>query len=687
MNPVKNSPLNKYHPLSCFFIFFFCQTLLAKEFEDLTFFDADIPVVLSATRLAQPQTEAPASITIIDRAMIKLSGAKAIPELFRLVPGMHVGYFRGNKPVVSYQGLSSEYPQGVQVLIDGRSVYSPLFGGVDWSNIPLVLEDIERIEIIRGANGSSFGSNAFQAVINITTSHAVQTDGLQVKSTLGERGYQRTLFRGGFSFGDLDIRLTGSHLDDNGYANNDDDSRQDLLTGRVDYQITSQDNLQLNFGVVNTLKETHTPGTLLDPFDPPRHIDESNHSLHARWEHSTMDNQLFITQASYTRHLSKDKFSSFYDAAGLGIGLLGNTVSQLDYTGYYDRYDIEFEHQRHLNEQVRLSWGLGLRNDRVYLPGQLPSEKKFNHSLQRLFSNVEWRPTDKLIINAGALWEHSQLSGESLSPRLALNYLLTPTQSLRASALHAVRSPVIVEDKMLADIPLESITTPGLVLTQPFLRSQSGLDPETVDSIEFGYHGLFIDNALTLDIKLFRNEYDKLIDTTSQNTPASLTLFGAPLGNVNLGLDLHTIDNLFYANVNGYEIEINYRPDKNNMIHIGYAYNHTNVGHVSNNSLKNLLFSVPTDVFNILASHTFKNKIWSSVAFYYTGSMEYLNSGNPQGPMRRLDFNAGKTVNLSPHQELELSFHLQLALDKNTDFLREFNLDNRAFFEISYAYN
>ena len=185
----------------------------------------------------------------------------------------------------------------------------------------------------------------------------------------------------------------------------------------------------------------------------------------------------------------------------------------------------------------------------------------------------------------------------------------------------------------------------------------------------------------------FRNEYDKLIDTTSQNTPASLTLFGAPLVNVNLGLELHTLNNLYYTNINGYEIEINYRPDKNNMIHIGYAYNHTNVGHVSNNSLKNLLFSVPTDVLNILASHTFENKIWSSVAFYYTGSMEYLESGNPQGPMRRLDFNAGKTVNLSPHQELELSFHLQLALDKNTDFLREFSLDNRAFFEISYAYN
>ena len=226
---------------------------------EMDFFNDDIPIVLSATRLAQPQTEAPASVTIIDRALIKLSGAKSIAELFRLVPGMHVGYFRGNRAVVGYQGLASEYPQGVQVLIDGRSVYSPLFGGVDWSNLPLVIEDIERIEVIRGPNGSSFGSNAFQSVINISTSHTTQVNGFQVKSTLGEHGFQRTLLRGGTSYEDLDFRVSVSHLDDNGYKNNTDDRRQDIFSGRLDYQISSLDTLQVNIGAVNTLKQTKNP--------------------------------------------------------------------------------------------------------------------------------------------------------------------------------------------------------------------------------------------------------------------------------------------------------------------------------------------------------------------------------------------------------------------------------------------
>lgn len=687
MKIVKRPLFARKNFLFAFYILFITPFAVANDINDLSFFNTEIPIVLSATRLAQPQTEAPATITIIDRQLIKLSGAKAIPELFRLVPGFHVAHFRGNEPVVAYQGLSSEFPQGVQVLIDGRSVYSPLFGGVDWSNIPIMMEDIERIEVIRGPNGSSFGSNAFQAVINITTSHAVQTNDFQVKSTLGERGYQRTFLTGSHSFGDIDVRLSASHIDDNGYANNDDDSRHDSLTGRLDYQITHLDSLQLNFGIINTLKETHTPGTLLDPFDPPRNTDDSQHSIHAKWEHSTPDDQLFITQASYTRHLHKDKFTTFFDANNIGLGFLGSSVSRLNFTEYFDRYDMEFEHQFHFNDQVRVSWGLGSRIDRVYMPLLQNSTQKFDNSIQRIFSNVEWRPEHNLIINIGALWEHSQLSGDDLSPRLAVNYLLTPSQSIRFSASHAIRAPVLLENNLNADASIESISTPGLVLNQPLLRTKAGLDPETVDSLEAGYHGLFFNNALTVDLKLFRNEYDNLIDTKGLATDATLSLFGIPIATADLGTKVQTVDNLHYANINGYEIELNYRPDANNLVHLGYAYNHTNVGRITHNDIENIRSSVPKDVFNILASHTFDNNLWASIAFYYTSSMEYLDSGNPQGPLRRLDINTGKSFNLSQRQEIDLSFNLQLALDKNKDYLNEFELDNRAFVELTYRYD
>ncbi|PCI67272.1 MAG: outer membrane receptor protein [Piscirickettsiaceae bacterium] len=687
MSSLFNSIRQYLRYLLCLPLAVMTQQTQAIDLDEASLFDGSIPIVLSATRLAQPQTEAPATITIIDRALIKVSGAKNIPELFRLVPGMHVGYFRGNKPVVGYQGLNSEYPQGVQVLIDGRSVYSPLFGGVDWSNIPLVIEDIERIEIIRGANGSSFGSNAFQSVINITSSHAVQLDGFQVKSTLGERGYQRTLMRAGHSFGDVDFRLTGSHIDDNGYDNNDDDSRQDLLTGRLDVQLTPYDNLQINVGIVNSLKETRNPATQPDPYDPLRYVDESNHSIHARWEHSTDNSQQFVTQFSYTRHLIKDKVTSFFTTPIPGFN---NVVTHIDYTNEYDRFDFEIEHQLEPSENTRLSWGIGLRNDRVKQPYLVGSTQKINNSIQRVFTNIEWRLSDNLLVNSGALWEHSQLSGDDLSPRLAINYLLTPYQSIRLLASRANRAPVLAENNFSTDISLNSLDVPGLVITQALLRSQSGLDAETVDSIELGYHGLFLHNTLTFDLKVFRNEYDNLIDERGQDTDAVVSSFGIPVATIDLGFEVRTFSNLHYVNVNGFEAELNYRPDNKNLFHAGYSYSHASVGRLSGLAFsagkKNILFSIPKDTFNILVSHTFDNDIWASTAFYYTGSMEYLDSGNPQGPMRRLDFNAGKTFNVATRQNIDINLTLQLALDKNKDFLNEFNLDNRIFVEASYNF-
>ena len=650
--------------------------------EDI-FFTSNVPIVLSATRLEQPQTEAPSTITIIDQRLINASGAKNIPELFRLVPGMHVGYFRGNKPVVGYQGLSGEFPQGVQVLIDGRSVYSPLFGGVDWSNLPLEIEDVERIEVIRGPNGSSFGSNAYQAVINITTTHAVQLDGFDIKTTAGERGYQRTLLRAGKSFGDIDIRMTVSHVDDNGYKDNDDDLRTDSFTGRLDYQISTADNLQLNFGIINSLKETHTPGTLTDPFDPPRNIDESNHSIHAKWEHQTSNNEHFITQLSFTRHISKDKVFSVFPSA---IPSFSNVLTNIDYTNFYDRYDVEFEHQLQPTKTLRISWGLGNRNDRVKQPYWLGSTQKLDNSIQRVFSNIEWRIEEKFIINAGALWEHSRLSGDDTSPRIAVNYLVTPQHSLRLSASRSLRTPVIAEKNFNADITLQSLDISGLSISQPLLRSNSSIKSATVNSFEMGYHGLFKNNTLTLDIKLFRNEYDKLINAIGENTNAVVSLFGIPQTTVNLGNEVNTFDNLHKVDINGYEIEFNYRPSSKTLIHAGYSYHHVNVGKITSGSIKNLLFSVPKDTFNILAAHTFKNEILASAAFYFTGSMEYLTSGNPQGPMRRLDLNLGKTFNLTNKQQLGIHLTLQLALDKNKDFLNEFHLDNRAFVEASYSF-
>ncbi len=116
-------------------------------------FLAELPVVLSASRLTQPLSEAPGAVTVIDRELIAASGAREIADLFRLVPGFQVSYAGGANPVVTYHGLSGQFSRRMQVLVDGRSLYSPSFvGGVDWNHIGIAIEDIERIEVVRGTN-------------------------------------------------------------------------------------------------------------------------------------------------------------------------------------------------------------------------------------------------------------------------------------------------------------------------------------------------------------------------------------------------------------------------------------------------------------------------------------------------------------------------------------------------------
>lgn len=127
----------------------------------------DTPTVLSATRLSQSLFETPAAVTVIDRQMIEQTGVREIPELLRLVPGMVVGYESGSEAFVSFHGTSADLARRMQVLVDGRSIYQPLLASVDWIGLPLELADIERIEVIRGPNSSSWGANSFLAVVNI----------------------------------------------------------------------------------------------------------------------------------------------------------------------------------------------------------------------------------------------------------------------------------------------------------------------------------------------------------------------------------------------------------------------------------------------------------------------------------------------------------------------------------------
>jgi iron complex outermembrane receptor protein len=613
-----------------------------------TYYLDQVPVVLSATRLNQPQLEAPAAVTIIDREMIKASGLKEIAELFMLVPGMQVAHSSGNYPAVTYHGLSDEYSRRMQVLIDGSSMYIPTVGGVLWSDLPLQMDDIERIEVIRGPNAASFGPNSFLGVINIITTHASQDSGLMVKAIKGGRGYNKLLLRQAGSNGDLDYRLNGSYLEDDGFSTFHDSQRTNSFNGRVDYRVTARDTLQLNFGFSEGPREQG------DGEFPNRSAQREAFYQSLHWEHQESQDESISLQFLYNYSNSKDHFLSDF-----GSGVTAN----IDDSKKAERLDIQLQHTFKPTENTRLIWGAGARRDRVRMPFWFDKKSYESNYMQRAFANLEWHILDNLILNTGALYEENSIAEPEWSPRAALNYLFLPTQSIRLIASRSHRTADIAEKELNVVVHMN---TPGGPIDNIQFRSLSEPKSEWADYIEFGYHGLFLKNKLNADLKVYRQTLHQLI--TKQ---PSVTL---------LGDKFDPYGNLDSAVTEGYEIEFNYRPSQRTLIHAGYSK--TKI--FSRDTEEDISESAPTDSFNLLVSQKLPNHWQISSAFYYRSEMEWLLSGGQLDDYKRIDFTLTKMFRLSEKEELTLSFTMQTALDKNEEFSNDNEFDNRSFLEIEY---
>lgn len=253
-----------------------CALLLAsplsralEEAETEQYYLQDFPVLLSASRLQQPQSEIPNAATVLDRRMIVASGLRTIPDLFKMVPGMYVSYYKGSQAFVSYHGSTDQYARRMQVMIDGRSVYLPPVSTVDWADLPITVDDIERIEVIRGPAAASHGANSTHGVISITTRAAGGMNGKQVSFTRGSKGINDVSARFGKTGETFDYRMTLAYTADNGYddlaappngmtmatsrardlLNNSNDSNQArLMNFRGDYHPNASDSFDIQLG-------------------------------------------------------------------------------------------------------------------------------------------------------------------------------------------------------------------------------------------------------------------------------------------------------------------------------------------------------------------------------------------------------------------------------------------------------
>jgi iron complex outermembrane receptor protein len=468
-----------------------------------------LPVVLSASRLYQPLNEAPAAVTVIDHDKIEAIGPRDLAELFRFVPGMAVGYDSAHNPVAAYHGIADQYARRMQVLVDGRSVYLPLWGGVLWNDLPLVVDDIDRIEVIRGPNAVAYGSSSYLGVISIITRHPSQDPGTTLRFVGGNNDIADGVARYAGGEGGLFYRLTAMYQQDEGLNADPDRRKVRKLTGRIDRDSSPDDTLMLQFGFDSGDMVQGFGG---DENDPPHDVEASSGFVQLRWEHERDPEHSLAVQFFYDRHTWDEAYFTLpLDLANSIAGLPRGQIfvqPYLDKSFRSERYELEVERRDRWGRGLRSVVGGRVRRDRVDMGDFTAGLGRNAYDLQRLFGNLEWAPVQQLRLHSGVMMERNEFTGTHWLPRLALNWLVNRHHTLRASISKSTRTPVVVEELSNWVVHLDSPVAEADLL---LLADDFDLRAETIVSRELGYHAEFAERGLSFDLRYFDDQLDDLI--------------------------------------------------------------------------------------------------------------------------------------------------------------------------------
>ena len=583
----------------------FCQLALAADaaVSEKAFLQ-DFPVVLSASRLSQPLAEAPNAMTVIDRDMIRASGFRTIADLFMLVPGMYVGNLNGHSPVVGYHGSTEEYSRRMQVLVDGRSVYMPPFSTVSWEDIPLNINDIERIEVVRGPAAAAYGANSLQGVINIISRDAASVNSPEITVAKGTHGVTDATAHLGMAGEMLDYRMTVARRADDGYGSSamNDAKASSQFNLRSSYRPSLTDNWDFQLGYSDSTRGLGVAGKSDDPY---RNINVISAFQQLTWQRIQPDGNELKLQYYHINHNLVD---GSYPQISPPAFIYAQTIA--------DRHDLEFQQIARLGSSNRMVWGVGVRSDHVDSKANLARAYTLQQS--RLFAHDEWRFAQSALLNAGAMLEDDGFGHVNTSPRLALNYHLDRQQTLRASTSVAYRTPAVIEEK--AYIPNAYV-------------SKGGLRPERTLSREMGYLGEFNSAKITLDVRVYDDHVSDVIFVDPAATASGLPFDFA---------------NLYAINFHGYEGTFKYRWSDSNNVIVNFSRQFARcviTGKTTNPLYVSLYFqgymndcpiSVPDYSGSILLTRQLSNDLQFSAGYYHQGGIKMI-AGRPQSIMNRVD--------------------------------------------------
>jgi iron complex outermembrane receptor protein len=455
--------------------------------------------ISSVAKEQRPAFQTPAAIYVMTSEEIRRSGALTIPDLLRLIPGVQVSQLDSVRWAIGIRGFQGRLSRSVLVLFDGRSVYTPLFAGVYWEMHDTLIEDIDRIEVIRGPGGTIWGANAVNGVINIITKRAQATRGAYVAAGGGNlaQGFLHMRYGGGSDR--LSYRIYGKgftrgpmyHPD----GRNFDDWRMAQTGFRMDWVKNPRDTITIQGDAYTTIAGTKLN---ISTFSPPaiRAVEDngyfSGQNLQAVWQRKYDSGAELRLQTYYDRT----------DREDLNYREIRNTV------------DVDLIHhfpwKRHAT-----SWGIGARISpsryfqTVPTVDFQPHEQTYNIFSSFLEDQYTLVP-GRLYVTAGVKLQHNSFSSFELQPTARLSWAVTERQSVWAAATRAVRTPSRIEHGFSFSA-LQSPSPPLYVR----LVGDNQFDSERLNGSEIGYRRYFRGNGF-LGISTFHNRYDDLLSVESR---------------------------------------------------------------------------------------------------------------------------------------------------------------------------
>jgi iron complex outermembrane receptor protein len=506
--------------------------------------------VTSVTRTEQKLSESAAAIQVITQEDIRRMGALSIPAALRYSEGLEVARVNSHDWAISSRGFNSTVGNKLQVLMDGRTLYSPLYSGVFWDVQDTFIEDIDRIEVIRGPGASLWGANAVNGIINVVTKSAKESQGTVLTGGAGteERGFGGVRYGGKIS-DNAYFRVYGKYFnrDDTVFANGADaGDAWDMGVGgfRMDWNPTDVSTLTLQGDLYSgNLNNNQVVLSPVAPFATPTRetTDVKGGNILGRWT------RIFSAESDL-------KIQAYYDRTHRGIPQL--------FAENRDTFNVDLQHRFPMGERHDFLWGIGYdatRDDieNSYSIAWYP-DRRFTQVISAFVQDEITLVPDRLRLTLGSKFDHNDFTGFEIQPNARLSWQMTPKQTFWGAVSRAVRRPTRFDRDLQLRTPLGApFPQPG----QAIFQGNPDFDSETVIANELGYRAQ-LHPRVSLDIATFYNLYEDLRSYELQTPSTSGGLFQLPV----------LLGNRLYGETYGVETGVRYQPNDWWRLVAGYTF-------------------------------------------------------------------------------------------------------------------